>query len=162
MKNIFLGLGDMGVTRSPGHELKTLALGSCVALVILDPKTRCIAMAHIVLPDSAVDPARGEKRPGHFADTAVSALIGEMAKLGADGKAKGVIIKIVGGASIADSNNTFNIGRRNVLAVKKALWQLGLGPLAEDVGGRISRSVAVSVETGIVHVKAPGRDQWRL
>ncbi len=36
-------------------------------------------------------------------------------------------------ANVADPNNTFNIGKRNVLAAKKILWQFGLGTVAEDV-----------------------------
>ncbi len=162
MKRFFLGLGDMGATRTMGQEIKTLALGSCVALILLDPKTRCIAMVHVVLPDSTIDPQRAEKKPGHFVDTAIPALFQEMEKLGSNARTKGVIVKLVGGANVMDPNNTFNIGTRNVLAIKKGLWKYGMGPLAEDVGGRISRSVAVNVETGIVGITSPGRDPWEI
>ncbi len=162
MKKIFLGLGDMAATRTPGQELKTLALGSCVALIILDPKTRCIAMVHVVLPESAIDPPRGEKKPGHFADTAVPALLGEMKKLGSEGATRGVIVKLIGGANVMDPNNAFNSGMRNALAIQKALWKYGMGPLAEDLGDRISRSVAVDVDTGKVRITSPGRDGWEL
>ncbi|WP_073472954.1 chemotaxis protein CheD [Desulfatibacillum alkenivorans] len=162
MKKIFLGLGDMGATRTPGQELRTLALGSCVALIMMDPKARCIAMVHVVLPESSIDPARSQKKPGHFADTAVPALLGEMKKLGSDNVGKGMIIKLVGGANVMDPNNTFNIGKRNALAIKKALWKFGMGPRAEDIGGRISRSVSVDVDTGKVKITSPGRDGWEL
>jgi len=61
-----------------------------------------------------------------------------------------------------DPNNTFNIGKRNVLALKKHLWAYGLGPLAEDVGGNHSRTVSVFVDTGKVVVNCPGRGQWEV
>ncbi len=162
MKRIFLGLGDIGATKSTGQELKTFALGSCVAIILLDPKTRCIAMVHVVLPDSTIDPQRAEITPGHFVDTAIPALLVEMDKLGSNGKAKGVIVKLVGGANITDSKGAFNIGAKNVSAIKKELWKYGMGSLSEDVGGRISRSVSVNVETGIVQISSPGRDKWEI
>jgi chemotaxis protein CheD len=54
------------------------------------------------------------------------------------------------------------IGKRNILAVKKILWGYGLAPLAEDVGGSISRTVSVSVKTGEVTLSSPARGQWNL
>ena len=73
-----------------------------------------------------------------------------------------LVVKLAGGASIIDTNNTFNIGKRNVLAVRKFLWQYGLGAVAENVGGNISRSVSIEVSTGRVTVSSPGRGEWKL
>ena len=49
------------------------------------------------------------------------------------------IVKVVGGADVADSSNTFNIDRRNVVAVKKILRQLRMAPWAEDRGKNYRR-----------------------
>ena len=61
-----------------------------------------------------------------------------------------------------DPNNTFNIGKRNVLAIRKILERFRLGAIAEDVGGNISRSVSIEMNTGKVIVSSPGRGEWEL
>ena len=61
-----------------------------------------------------------------------------------------------------DPNETFKIGKRNVLAIRKTLWRFRLGAIAEDVGGNISRSVAVDMNTGKVIISSPGRGEWEL
>ena len=47
-----------------------------------------------------------------------------------------------------DANRKFDIGKRNVIAIKRYLWKNGLGVVKEDVGGSISRTVTVYVGTG--------------
>lgn len=161
--NLILGVGEYDSMIDPGSILKTLALGSCVAVIMLDRKTRCIGMAHVALPDSKISPDRAKERPGHFADTAIPALLKSMTKrAGSVSKGAGLIIKLAGGANVADPNNTFNIGKRNALAIRKVLWKHGLGPVAEDVGGSFSRSVAVYQETGQVMLSSPGRSDWEI
>lgn len=162
MAIVMLGIGDYGTSRSPGDIVKTLALGSCVAVVMLDPKTHSVGMVHIALPDSLIDPQKARSKPGYFADTGVPVLIQEMKNLTGSKNGKEFMIKLAGGASIMDPNNTFNIGKRNVLAVKKILWTYGMGPTAEDVGGYISRSVMVDVDTGTVTIISPGRGSWYI
>ncbi len=158
-----LGVGEYGASVVRGSLIKTLALGSCVAVIMLDRKTRCIGMAHVALPDSKISPERAKERPGHFADTAIPALLANMNKqAGMVSKGAGLIVKLAGGANVADPNNTFNIGKRNALAIRKVLWKYGLGPVAEDVGGGFSRSVAVYQETGQVILSSPGRDDWEI
>ncbi len=157
-----IGVGELAATRTPGEAVRTLALGSCVAVILLDAKTRTVGMAHIALPESAVSPARARERPGHFADTGVPALIDAMKHAGAQAQARSYIVKLVGGASVADPNRTFNIGKRNLLAIRKVLWQYGMGAIAEDVGGSISRSVTVDTTTGRVHLSSPGREPWTI
>ena len=61
-----------------------------------------------------------------------------------------------------DPNNTFNIGGRNIFAVKKHLWRYKLGPVAEDVGDSISRTMTVDVDTGKIIITSPGKGWWEL
>lgn len=61
-----------------------------------------------------------------------------------------------------DDNNVFNIGKRNILAVKKTLWKYRLAARAENVGSTISRSVALDINTGRVKIWSPGRGEWEL
>ncbi|HKK01957.1 MAG TPA: chemotaxis protein CheD [Desulfuromonadales bacterium] len=162
MSMIVLGVGDFGAANAPGDVVKTYALGSCVAVVILDPKTRTVGMVHVALPESGINPAKVKERPGYFADTGIPALLKAMEARGCQRGGRGMVVKLAGGAKIMDPNDTFNIGKRNVLAAKKILWAHGMGAVAEDVGGNYSRTVSVSVNTGEIILSSPGRPDWKL
>lgn len=162
MGQVILGVGDFGASKDPNDEVKTFALGSCVSVILLDPKTRTVGMAHVALPDSSINKAKATEKPGYFADTAIPALLSEMAKHGCDQKGKGMVVKLCGGANVMDSNDTFQIGKRNALAIKKILWQYGMGAMAEDLGKNFSRTVAISVGSGHVTLSSPGRPNWQL
>jgi len=161
MADIILGVGDLGASNVKGIQIKTYALGSCVAVVLLDPRTRTVGMVHVALPESSINLERAQQLPGYFADTGITALLRAMAQFGTSGP-QGLIVKLAGGAQIMDPNNTFNIGKRNALAVKKVLWGMGLGPRAEDLGENYSRTVSVATDTGIMHLSSPGRADWKL
>lgn len=162
MNLITIGVGEHGASRAPGEAVKTYALGSCVAVVLLDPRTRTVGMAHIALPDSEVQPERVKTRPAYFADTGIPALFEAMQAHGAAPNGRGMMAKLAGGAKVMDHNSVFNIGKRNVLAIRKILWKYGLGPVAEDVGGEISRTVTVEVSSGKVIIDSAGRGQWTI
>ena len=162
MSTIILGVGDFGASNKPGDVIKTLALGSCIAVVLLDPRSRSVGMVHVALPESSIDRDKASLKPGYFADTGVDVLLEEMKRVSGAQNGKRFLVKLVGGAKVLDPNNTFNIGKRNELAIKKALWGLGMGQHAEDVGGHISRSVAVDVDTGRVIITSAGRGSWEI
>ena len=61
--------------------------------------------------------------------------------------------------AVMDSGGVFNIGKRNQLAVRKALWKAGLLTLSEDMGGQGSRTVRLELATGQFWVRAAGTDQ---
>lgn len=142
--------------------VKTFALGSCVGVVLIHPKARVVGMVHVALPDSTINAAKAQAKPGYFADTGIPALIHQMMALGCTGSPKEMVAKIAGGANVMDSNNVFNIGKRNILAVKKVLWDFGLSPRTEDVAGNISRTVTVNGKNGRVLLSSPGKPDWRL
>jgi chemotaxis protein CheD len=160
-ERIVIGIGEIVVSSRAGTVLTT-CLGSCVAVVILDPASRNVAMAHIVLPHSAIAPAKARSVPGHFADTGIPALLVHLRRNGASGSEQGYLVKLAGGASVMDPNNTFNIGLRNLDAIRAVLNQHGLQVVAEDVGGRMSRSVNLYCENGMMEVSSPGRPTLKL
>lgn len=162
MSRILIGVGEFAAANQTGDFLKTMALGSCVATILLDPKTRTVGMCHVALPDSSISSDRARQRPGYFADTGIPGLLGAMAALGCNPRGKGFIVKLAGGAKVMDPNNTFNIGHRNVLAIKKVLWKHGMGAVAEDVEGSISRTVEVHVDSGRTIISSAGRPSWEL
>jgi chemotaxis protein CheD len=157
----YVGVGEYAASRTQGDIVRTLALGSCLAVILLDTERRSVGMVHIALPESSINKKRAAERPGMFVDTGIPALLEEMNEFGYNGS-NSLIVKLAGGASIIDTNNTFNIGKRNILAARKLLWRHGLGAIAEEVGGNMSRSVSVEVNTGRVLVSSPGRGERKL
>lgn len=161
MANIIVGIGGIGLSNNSGDIVKTYALGSCVALIFLAPKIHAVGMAHIALPDSSLGNGKEKDMPGYFADTAIPAMIEEFKKQGVN-NGRELFIKLAGGASIMDPNGTFNIGKRNVLALRKLLWKNRLGARAEDVGKDYSRTVWVEVDTGNVFISSPRKGTWQI
>lgn len=161
MATILVGIGEYAVSNKPGDVIKTLALGSCVAIVFNAPKLKAVAMAHVALPDSSIGSERSLKLPAYFADSAIPVLIEEFKKLGIS-KSSDLQIKLTGGATIMDPNGTFNIGKRNVLAIRKILWKYRLGARKEDIGKDFSRTVKIEVDTGKVTVSSPKLGEWEL
>ena len=157
---VSVGLGELAVSSDPGDTLKTYGLGSCIAVVVYDRRRRCGGLLHVVYPESSSNAQRVERQPAYFADTGVPLLLRYFAQSGAIDR-RDLVIKLVGGANMMDTEGRFNIGKRNALAVKKALWGLGLGVHSEDVGGTIGRTVWIEVATGATTL-ANGSRQWQL
>jgi chemotaxis protein CheD len=156
---IDVGIGDLQTTNKRGYSLKTYALGSCVAVTLYDKESKTTGMIHIALPDSSINPEKAKMKPGYFADTGIESLLKTMRKNGWQGKK--LIVKMIGGASIMDENNHFDIGRRNIVSAKRILWKNGLGVLKEDVGGKKSRTVSIDVDTGEVTI-SNSKSKWTL
>ncbi len=144
---------------NPGDEIKTYALGSCIAVVMYDVKLHIAGLLHFALPEAAIDGEKGKARPGYFADLGIPLMIEDMKKLGA--VRQNVRIKLAGGASVFDDRGIFDIGKRNILAAKRILWKSSLGATAEDTGGDISRTVTVSVDSGTTFLSS-GQRQWEI
>ena len=159
---IVLGVGDYGATGKPEDTIKTYALGSCVGVMMLDSKAQVAGMIHVALPDSSINPTKAKGHPGYFADTGIPKLMEELRKSGSRNNGSGMVVKMAGGANILDPNDTFSIGKRNVLAIKKILWGLGMGVVAEDIGGNYSRTVSLELAAGTVEINSPGRGSWKL
>lgn len=156
---VVVGVSDLGVLRGPGL-LTTHALGSCIAVCARDPAAEVAAMLHFMLPDSGSDPARAASKPHMYADTGIASLLDAMRRLGASPPR--LRVKIAGGAAVLARESGFAIGKRNILAARKLLWKHGLRLEAEEVGGRIARTVAFDASTGRLRVRSPGRGEVLL
>jgi chemotaxis protein CheD len=154
-----VGIGEWIVASDPEDQIKTYALGSCLAVIITDIKLGITGMIHIALPESSIDPEKAKALPGYFADSGIPLMIEEMKNRGAI--RANVRIKLAGGAAVMDSKGIFDIGKRNLLAAKKILWKSSLGAIAEDTGGEISRTVCVKVKNGETLITS-GNKQWEI
>jgi chemotaxis protein CheD len=153
-----VGIGEFAVSDRPQDLIVTHALGSCIAVCLWDPQARVAGLIHFLLPEARINPQRASNQPATFADTGIPLLFQAAYKLGAV-KSR-LRVRLVGGAEIAGDTTgpgTFNIGRRNLLAAKNVLWRNGVLIEKEEVGGRIVRTVHMTVSDGRVQVST-GRD----
>jgi chemotaxis protein CheD len=157
LTSIIVGISDCKASMDRDSTLITYALGSCVGVGIFDPAASVGGLLHILLPDSMIDTQKAANNPCMFADTGVTDLLKRCLELGA---AKSRLrVWLAGGSAVMDDRGVFNIGKRNQLAVRKALWKAGLLTLSEDLGGRGSRTVRLDMRTGTFWIRAAGADQ---
>ena len=150
MANLTIGISDLKVCRPP-DVLVTYALGSCVGICLLDSVAGVGGLSHIMLPDST-QATNGAATP---------MLIREMVKLGASRNR--IKAKIAGGAVMfATASERFNIGERNIQAVKAALRREGIPIVAEDTGLNYGRTVFFYPETGIMEIRAASMGNKQL
>jgi len=157
-----VGIGEFRASKNPSEVLIAYGLGSCVGVCIYDPEARVGGLAHVMLPSSAE--AVSQRPLGKFADCAVPMLLEEIAKLG--GHQHRWLAKIAGGAQMLVGpgfcNNGFNIGERNVQAVKTALGALGVPLVRAETGGNKGRTIALHLATGTVTVRTVGEKEIEL
>jgi len=147
-----IGIGEYIVDKNSAI-LVTLGLGSCVAVCLRDKKSLIGGLVHVMLPQSRDD--KKDTKIGKYADTGIKAVIDGILDLGGD--VKYVEAKIAGGAAMfKNSNNSLNVGSKNVEAVKKILQENNIKIIAEDTGGNRARSVEFSIANGDLKVKKVG------
>ena len=154
---IVVGIADCQTSKDPGATLATFALGSCVGIAMFDPVSSAGGLLHLLLPDSKLDAEKAKKNPAMFADTAVPALLDRFLRMGAP-KSR-LRVWLAGGSAMMDPRGSFNIGKMNQVAVRKALWKAGLMIYCEDMGGQTPRTVRLELDTGTFWVSASGLNQ---
>jgi chemotaxis protein CheD len=160
MDKIVVAMADCGIGDAPGQVLTTYALGSCIGLTVHDPAARVGGLLHFMLPDSAIDPARGRENPYMFADTGIPLLIERVCGRGASRRR--LIVHAIGGAQMMDQQGVFEIGKRNYLAMRRILWKGGLLLHGEVVGGVNSRTVRLEIGTGKLWLNEAGFERELL
>jgi chemotaxis protein CheD len=155
-----VGVADMCVSSTPGDVIVTYALGSCLGLTVHDPVAAVGGMLHVMLPLSTIDANRARDNPCMFVDTGVPRLFLECYKAGAEKRR--LQVKVAGGAWVHqgdESGDFFQIGKRNVLVLRKLLWRNGVLLEAEDVEGTCSRMMSLEIGSGQVLIRSEGQQR---
>jgi chemotaxis protein CheD len=155
-----VGVSDMKVSNNKEEMLITYSLGSCIGVVVYDPKVQVGGMLHYMLPESGLDKEKAERNPFMFADTGIPALFRTAYSLGAQKNRMRVVV--VGGAQILDQKGFFNIGKRNHMALRKLFFKNGVLIDHEDVGGNVNRTIRIEIGSGEIYMKTSGQGEVKL
>ncbi|MDE7294843.1 MAG: chemotaxis protein CheD [Oscillospiraceae bacterium] len=148
---VTVGIADLNVARN-SDTVCTYALGSCVGICLYDKDLKIAGLAHIMLPWSK-DANIPNDNMRRYADTGITELIQKMIACGA--RKPVLTAKIAGGAQMFATNSAvFNIGDRNVDAVKKVLASYNIPIIAEQTGSNFGRTVFFHADTGIMEIRA--------
>ncbi|MGH7613498.1 MAG: chemotaxis protein CheD [Gemmatimonadales bacterium] len=151
----FVRVAECAVERE--GVLVTLGLGSCVAIMLHDPKAGLGGMAHVLLPSKSL--SRDQDKPGKFPETAVPFLVQRLVAAGAERHR--LVAKLAGGASMFAALMTpgsIQMGERNIAASRSALREAAIPIVGEAVGGERGRSVRFRPADGRVESNTVGGD----
>lgn len=147
-----IGLGEYAVSSCEEDIIKTYALGSCLGLVLYNPKEKILGMVHIVLPDHQEDQDQIlGLRQGYFAESAVPLLFKKVFGGYPDEKTL-YQISLYGGASSNNKKDIFFVGERNLAKVEQILCENSIYYDKRNTGGHFSRTIEAYVKTGNVLV----------
>jgi chemotaxis protein CheD len=156
-----VGISEIYVSSRQNESIATLALGSCLGVVIFDPVTKVGGMLHALLPDSQVSPERAQQNPDTFVDTGVPRLFRAAYALGA--VKQRLLVTVAGGAAMRvagteENEDVFQIGRRNFVALRRILWRNSVMIHSHDVGGNASRTMELRLRDGRVRLTSQGKE----
>jgi len=146
-----VGIGELAISDNKNDIIKTFALASCVAVTVYCSKKNAAGMVHIALPSPSPSGNNGRTRSTYYAKTGVPLLINRMCAEFGCSKHE-LEIRLYGGADSIRNDDVFNIGRRNIEAVKKVLSSLNLKYHTAEVGGIISRTLEMDVASGKIKI----------
>jgi len=151
MSTLVVDIADCRVASSPSSEIVTYALGSCIAVMLVDPAAHVGGLLHFMLPDSSIDSRKASDSPFMFADTGIPLLLRMVSRLNPDPKR--LVAYLAGGSNMMDPDNFFSIGNRNIAAAHVLLRKAEVPIRSESVGGIVTRSVGLRLENGSVWLK---------
>lgn len=157
-----VGLGMLVVLAHSDEILVARGLGSCIGIAALEPARRIVAMAHVMLPGPAPETI-DVQQPARYASHAIISLIRAVEQHG--GRRGQIALKLAGGAQVIQLYNKddhLQVGLRNIEAVRAEASRHGLPILAEDVGGKVGRTLTLYAATGETTVRLVGAQEQRL
>lgn len=152
MSLVVLTNSEVQISRKPGDVLVTYSLGSCIGVTMYDPHLKLGGMIHYILPLSKVSPDRAADKPAMFADTGMPMLLRMMYEAGA--ARERLLVKAAGGSQLMEQNQIFDIGQRNYQVLKKILQNNGITLNNEDIGGHLTRTMRLEIDTGQTTVES--------
>ena len=152
---------EMKISRNPVETLVAFSIGSGVGIAVHDPVCGVGGMLSFLLPDSSrangVNPTRV---PFMFADTGIPTFLDEL--FANNARCDRLKVVIAGGAHILDQNGAFNIGQKNLAALKARLDAYNLRIYHENTGGTNSRTLSLEIGSGCSSIKIFGEGEEKV
>jgi len=152
---------EMRISSNPVETLVAFSIGSGMGVTIHDPVCGVGGILNFMLPDStrasAVDPA---KVPFMFADTGIPAFVKALYEQ--DVQPDRLKVVIAGGAHVLDQTDAFNIGQKNLEALKSNLDIFDLKIQHENIGGTRSRTLSLEIGSGCSSIKIFGEGEEKV
>ena len=147
-----VGVAQFRVGQAP-IKMMTMALGSCLGIVLFDASARVGALAHAMHPRR--ERVKNNANKAKFVDTVIPLLIDRMVRQGA--RRERIVAKIFGGARMFDSyagcRGLLQIGDENVVSAREELHERAIPIIAECVGGSNGRTIVFDLSNGNVVVR---------
>jgi len=137
---IDVATGCVVVAASPSR-LRSTPLGSCIAVVLLDPIRAVGGMAHIMLPGRAPADVRDDNR-WRYAFDAIDRLLVLMWEMGC--ASSDLYAGLIGGANVLRRPDDV-ICHANIQAVTQFLGRYRFRRIAPDLGGHLRRSAILDI-----------------
>ena len=148
--------GDMKIGQTP-DMLATDTLGSCLCLTLYDPDLQMGGLLHAMLPLSKINSQKAALNPFMFVDTGIPELFQALPQN--DTNKDRWQVKAVGCGNPMGAKEVFKIGERNYRVLQEILLKEGICVAGEDVGGTISRKVALDLASGQTIVYSNGTER---
>lgn len=142
-----IGIGEYCISDNTEDIFKIYGLSSCIGMIMYCPIIKVLGVGHFLLPESRINNDLSKINPAYFVDTGIDIMIEEIVSTYGYKKEQ-IELGVYGGAEARIKNGIFNIGARNIVAVKKKLAQHGMKIKNSDTGGRFSRTICVCVKDG--------------
>lgn len=129
---------------SDGVILRSIAIGSCIAIAAYDAKRRTGAMAHIMLPGRA---SGKETQPTRYAVNAIDEIMNLMTREGT--KSCDIEACLVGAGNVLEKQDD-TVCKANVKSVMQLLEEKNIPVRATVLGGTERKGVFMDIENGRV------------
>lgn len=143
-KIIDVSIGQVKAGRK-GSVLRSIAIGSCVAIAAYDSVKKVGGLAHVMLPGRAPEDSDGEK--ARYAADAIEEILRRITRLG--GNTSDIDVCLVGGANVLRKQDD-TICKSNIESAIQLLQEKGITIKAKAIGGTERRRVCLDVTAGCV------------
>nr|WP_315464625.1 chemotaxis protein CheD [uncultured Rhodoferax sp.] len=154
MQSYELMPGDVALAYA-GDELKTL-LGSCVSVILTDPKRTVAAMCHIVHTGT---PSRTQLHDSTYGEVALQVMGDLLRKAGLNPSMCHAFVYGGGNMFPAMAHGPSHVGARNVAWIQQVLADAGVVLVHTSLGGTAYRKVSWIVGQGMPRVDEENIDR---
>lgn len=146
-------MGSLCVKQGQPLLLCTPPLGTALAVALYDPVAAVGGLLAAILPDSTLDEGRALDEPALFVDSGLQSLLNEFTRLG--GQPANARIHAAGGMDVIGAETVYDLGIRNRQMLLNLLSVYELSLTSSQLGGYLSVSLSLDLETGEVSIKRP-------